>query len=535
MKKRIQIVWFVIFFASVLSAVRIGYLQFVKGNELSEQAANQRWTEILETENRGNITDRHFCSMTAAGEQWLAVVTPSEIQDGNALYRMLRPFCSMTATEFQQNLAGKKIFTVPLTEEPDISQTEGIEFMTVNKRYDSHSPAAHLLGYCSDTVGIAGLEAAYNSILENGGGLSAGVVTDASGKTISEFSSQSNPEKERNLRLTIDSSLQNILEETGKQEISQGATVLLDVSTSDILAMASFPDFDQSDIGASIHAQDGCLVNRSLCAYDAGSVFKIIVAASALEHQIDLEEYTCCGSITIGDKNISCYNGISHGTLTLQEAFAKSCNCYFIELGRRLGPERILETAEKFGVGTCYQLFENSGEQADSAGYAEKYSDGDVANLSIGQGTVMITPLRAAEFSAIIASGGLRRTVNLVHSITDGNQNTIQKISTVKQERILSKETAQALQSMMVMTTLSGTAESLSLDDYGGAGCKTGTAETGWSEGEQTKVHSWITGFFPAEHPKYALCIFVENGYRNGISASRIFEKIIKQISNHSL
>ncbi len=535
MNRKAKIAGMVLLGVFSLLAVRIGYLQLVQGNELSEEAANQRWTEVLGQGNRGNITDRHFCSMTSAGEQWLAVITPTQVEDGNALYRQLHPFCSWTASEFQQKLAGKQIFTVPLTEEPDFSQTPGLEIAASNKRYDAESVAAHLLGYCNGAEGITGLEAAYDDILTKGSGISIGAVTDASGQTITDFSSHENPEQERNLRLTIDATFQNILEETGKKKIQHGAAVLLDVHTSDILAMASFPDFDQSNITPSVTSSDGNLLNRALCAYDAGSVFKIVVAAAALETNTELGWYTCNGSVTIGEKTVSCYNGIAHGELTLPEAFAKSCNCYFIELGRKIGADAILDMAEKFGIGSPYRLFENSGEQTDSAGERGNYFEGEIANLSIGQGKVMLTPLRVAEFSAIVASGGLRHRVNLVHSVTDGNQKTIQKISSFKQERILSKETAEFLQSMMVMTTLSGTAQSLSLDHLGGAGCKTGTAQTGWSDGETTKVHSWITGFFPAEHPKYALCIFVENGENENVSASEIFKKTVQQIVNKSL
>ncbi|MBE7042618.1 MAG: penicillin-binding protein 2 [Ruminococcaceae bacterium] len=530
MNKKVTITGICLLGIFSLLAVRIGYLQLVRGEKLSEDAANQRWTEVLNQGNRGNITDRHFFSMTNAGEQWLAVVTPAEVENNDALYRQLAPFCSWTASEFQQKLAKNQIFTVPLTEEPDFSVTEGLETVVTNKRYDFNSPASHLLGYCNGGEGVSGLEAAYDTVLAMGGGISVGAVTDASGKIITDLSSHESPEQERNLRLTIDATLQNVIEETGKKEIPQGAAVLLDLHTSDILAMASFPDFDQSDISKAVSSSDGSMVNRALCAYDAGSVFKIIVAAAALEHGEDLGWYTCNGSVSVGDMSVSGYHHIAHGDLTLPEAFAKSCNCYFITLGQKLGAEKILDMAEKFGIGTPYHLFKNSGEQKDSAGEKEDYFEGELANLSIGQGQVMLTPLRVAEFSAIVASGGIRHKVNLVHSVTDGNQKTIKKISSFKQERVISKETAEFLKSMMVMTTLSGTAQTLSLDSIGGAGCKTGTAQTGWSEGETTKVHSWITGFFPAEHPKYALCIFVENGENNGISASHVFEKIIKKI-----
>lgn len=513
-----------------LLAVRLGYLQLVRGEDLSEEAARQRWVEVLEQSARGEITDRHFCSLTQAGEQWIAVVSPDQVQDGAALYRQLQPFCNWTAGEFLQKLSGERIFSVSLQEEPDFSQTAGLEVAATNQRYGPGSVAEHVLGYCSGSEGAAGLEAAYNEVLAEGGGISAGAVTNAAGQTISEFSMQEKPEKERSLRLTLDASFQNIIEQTGRDMIRCGAAVLLDVHSSDVLAMASFPNFDPSNVAEAVSSEDGAMVNRALCAYDAGSIFKIVVAAAALEEGLDPGWYNCTGSVTIGDSKVSCYNGIAHGQLSLPEAFGKSCNCYFIQLGRELGADKILDMADKFGIGTQYDLFENSGEQQDSAGERKQYYDGEIANLSIGQGQVMLTPLRGAELAAVVASGGMRHKVNLVDCITDGNQKILQQISSFQRERVLSKETAQTLQSMMYLTTASGTAKSMDLDSLGGAGCKTGTAQTGWGEGEDNKVHSWITGFFPAQNPRYALCVFVENGENEGVSASKVFERIAKQI-----
>lgn len=516
----------------VLLAVRLGYLQLVRGETLSEEAARQRWVEVMEQGNRGDITDRHFCSLTQAGEQWTAVVTPNQVEDGAALYRQLKPFCSWSAGEFLQKLSGGQIFTVPLQEEPDFSETKGLETAVTAKRYCKDSVAEHVLGYCSGAEGAAGLELAYDDVLADGGGLSAGVEADATGQKITEFSIQEEPEQERNVRLTLDASLQNIVEQTGKDMIHCGAAVLLEVSTSDVLAMASFPAFDPSDVTQAISSPDGAMVNRALCAYDAGSVFKIVMAAAALEEGVDLGWYRCNGSVEIGESGtrVSCYNGIAHGEVSLPEAFCKSCNCYFIELGQRLGADRILDMAEKFGIGSAYDLFHSSGEQQDGAGERRAYYDGEIANMSIGQGQVMLTPLRGAELSAIVASGGIRHKVNLVDCITDGNQKVIRQIAEFQRQRVIKKETAQLLQSMMYMTTVSGTAKNMELDSLGGAGCKTGTAQTGWGEGEDNKVHSWITGFFPAQNPRYALCVFVENGENEGVSASRVFERIAKQI-----
>ena len=515
-----------------LLAVRLGYLQLVRGEDLSEQAAKQRWVEVLEQSSRGDITDRHFCSLTQAGEQWVAVVSPDQVEDGAALYRQLEPFCSWTAGEFLQKLSGDRIFTVPLEEEPDFSETKGLETAVTTKRYHEDSVAEHVLGYCNGSEGVAGLESAYNDILSEGGGITAGAETDAAGQKISEFSLQEEPEKEQNIRLTLDATLQNIVEQTGEEMIHCGAAVLLDVSSSDVLAMASFPAFDPSNVEQAVSSPDGALVNRALCSYDAGSVFKIVVAVAALEEGIDIGWYNCSGAVSIGDSGtkVSCYNGIAHGEVSLPEAFCKSCNCYFIELGKQLGSDKILDMAEKFGVGSMYNLFENSGEQQDSAGERRNYYDGEIANLSIGQGQVMLTPLRVAELSAVVASGGVRHKVNLVDCIMDGNQKVLQRIAEFQKERVLKKETAQMLQSMMYMTTVSGTAKNMKLDELGGAGCKTGTAQTGWGEGEDNKVHSWITGFFPVQNPRYALCIFVENGENEGVSASQVFERIAMQI-----
>lgn len=530
MNKRIKLFFTVSLLLVGALTARTGYLQLAKGQELSEQAAAQRFAQVLETENRGDITDRHFCALTHAGETPVAIVTPDLTEDGATLYRALQPYCSLSAEDFLQKLAAGRMFSVPLTREPDLPPLPGLAIASVSKRYGSESVGEHFLGYCSHGAGAAGLEAAFDPVLKEGSGQKAGRETDAAGRTMSDLTLEQNPARQRNLRLTVDARLQNIVETAGRSYLHCGAAVLLDVRTFDILAMASFPGFDPSDIAVGLSSPDGAMVNRALCAYDAGSVFKIVVTAAALEEGVDLGRYCCTGSVPVGDTTVSCYNRIAHGEESLPEAFAKSCNCYFIRLGEELGADKILTMAERFGIGEPHKLYENSGEQTDTAGERGTYYPGELANLSIGQGSVALTPLRGAELAAVVASGGMRTRVNLTESITDGNQKTVQPLSTHERERILSRDTAAMLQAMMYTTTATGTARQLELDSLGGAGCKTGTAQTGWGEGEQNKVHSWITGFFPADHPRYALCVFSENGANEDRPAAPVFAEIARQL-----
>lgn len=536
MEKRVKITLTATLLIFALLVSRIWYLQIVKGETLTQEAVAQRRISVVETGVRGAILDTNFYPLTSSEFVPMAVISPDKVNNPEIVYKSLSPYSKMEEEKFKEKIKLQIPFCVYLTDYPLSPPFTGVEYMWGQNRYSKDSVAKHILGYYreDENVGAAGLELAFDDILRESSAKNIGVITDARLQEIDGmgFKVTGDKAEERSLKLTLDVSCQNIVEEIAKRSIPKGAVVLLDVENSNILAMVSQPQFDQGDVASYMNSSDGELLNRALCAFDAGSIFKIVVSAAALENGISTldDPYHCAGAVQIGDKRITCFDGRAHGDVNFFESFTRSCNSFFITIGEKMGIEPILDMAKRFGLGVTNQLYEGSQEQAGGVTKRDKYYSGDIANISIGQGDVMVTPLQAAQLSAIVASGGIRHSINLVDSVVDGNRKAVESYLDKEEERVISRETAEKIQSMMYFTTVVGTAKAANLDLYGGVACKTGTAETGWMENGKTKVHSWITGFFPADSPRYAMAVLVENGQTEGVSATPIFHEIAQRI-----
>ncbi len=147
----------------------------------------------------------------------------------------------------------------------------------------------------------------------------------------------------------------------------------------------------------------------------------------------------------------------------------------------------------------------------------------------------MLTPLQVSNIIATIANGGIKNTVNIVDSIVDSEGNTVEKIKKQKGERILSKEICDNIKSFMEEVTINGTGTNANLDAYGGAGGKTGSAETGQVIDGEKVVHAWFAGYFPKTNPKYSIVVFIEDGKSGGNVAAPIFKEIAKNIIEKGL
>ena len=232
------------------------------------------------------------------------------------------------------------------------------------------------------------------------------------------------------------------------------AVVILDASDGGVAAMACTPSFDPNDVGTHLESDGDELVNKATQGeYAPGSVFKIAVAAAALENGVDIDcSYDCTGSVSVGDLQVKCETGgdDGHGSIGFEDAFAQSCNSFFIKLGQEIGADDIIETAQKLGLGKKAL----TGYPQESAGHlmtsGERSGDA-IANLSIGQGETLVTPLQVAHMTGIIASGGIDRGVHMLMEEEAGN------------ERVISGKTAGAIAAMMEKTTESGTGSGLDM------------------------------------------------------------------------
>ncbi|NCC67481.1 MAG: penicillin-binding protein 2, partial [Clostridia bacterium] len=293
------------------------------------------------------------------------------------------------------------------------------------------------------------------------------------------------------VRLSIDSDLNKVAYQAlyGRR----GAVIVSNYETGEILCMVSSPSYDPSTtVDLSSSAYEGVYLNRAIGAtYTPGSVFKIVTLIAAIETLPDLDSmsFTCNGSVQVGGDIVTCTG--THGTQTIEEAFAHSCNCAFSELAQKLGAETLAQYVEKLGITQSFLL--NGAET--KAGSFEKAEDG-TSNLSwsaIGQYTDLVSPYAMLRIVSAVANGGIVIEPTLLKN--GGTEKT----------QLMEKSTADKVAAMMNynVTYAYGQSRFPGLD----ISAKTGTAEVG--DGTD---NAWFVGFLNDEDHPYAFTVIIEKG-----------------------
>lgn len=485
-----------IFLLCVL-CLRLGELAIINGKSLKTMAQMQQ-QRTLDLENiRGDITDRNGKKFTGEDKETLYLD-----ETGNVLRQ--RPDDYILKFEKEKR-------------SPDV--------------------AKHLIGYTSaDGEGKSGLEKLFNKELMSKEKLKLSYLADATGRPYGDVRLQTDEAKSKSeIKLTLDKEMQIKAEEIMDKYIEKGALVILDVKSFDVLAMVSRPGFNEEKLLSYEASSDGELLNRALMKYNAGSVFKIVTASAALEKDSDYHKryFDCRGSYDLQDGHIfGCNKKDGHGILYFPEAFAKSCNCSFYVTGLETGGEDIIQMAKKFGIGG--KLLNADLEDAfGNLPQRSIYSKAEILNISIGQGEILITPLECAVMAATVANSGIKKEVNIVDGIKNGEK--YKSLRKKGEKRVISEETALLLSDMMRSCVTSGTAV-LARDSIAEISGKTGSAESGWIKDGKPMVHGWFCGFFPSSKPKYAMAILSEGGESGSKSCVAPFvEMADKIIKNYTL
>lgn len=543
--RRLKACRFVFLFLLIMIAVKLFNIQAITGQQYSTEAAMQQSRNRIIYRERGDILDRNGISFTGRDTYWKAILQPVTLLNNPNALRIITDVLGFDAAYLKEQLSKDNLpyitnITAAQARAISDSSLTGISVIDLRKRYNEHTLAAHILGYVDESgaEGLAGIEKAYQNTLKRGGGVYAGILADAGNSYMDEFGYRiwNSMGKERlNIQLTLDYHLQSIVESTMDHMVDKGAVVLLDILNGDILAISSRPDFNPSNINPSLSDEEQPLFNRALGTYIPGSIFKMITAAAALENNFSPDVmYNCPGYVDLGGLKMKCtsYDEGGHGNINMVQAFARSCNSYFINLGMEVGRDKILAMADKFGLGRKTGL-ENEGIE-ESAGILPSYignaSPAEIGNISIGQGEILVSPIQAANIASVIANGGLLHDVSLIKAIVNSQGEKVRNVSVPKWSRAISKETAAALQGMMLLTVQSGTGKWADIGGHGGSAGKTGSAETGWVKDNRNILHAWFSGYFPVDCPRYALCVFIEDGQSGSSSAAPIFAEISAQI-----
>lgn len=297
--------------------------------------------------------------------------------------------------------------------------------------------------------------------------------------------------------------------------------------------MASFPDFDPTNVAAYMNDPDSPLINRALSAYSVGSIFKLVTASAALEQGISPEySYTCTGSANVFGQLFNCHKWGGHGEIDMQTAVVKSCNTYFIALSEYLNKEKYIQTARDLGFGQGTELCE---EIASAAGTLQTVQDIEVpaerANMSFGQGKLTATPLQICRMTAAIANNGVINEPVLIKGICGGDGN-VEYCDIIPRKRVLSYETVKKLKSFMYHTVRAD--NSMSKPEKVSAAGKTSTAQTGSFDDNGNEIlNCWFTGYFPFHNPEYAVTVISEGGVSGNVTCGPVFKQIADETTEY--
>ena len=416
------------------------------------------------------------------------------------------------------------------------SRTEYIQTpngkISIPRRYDTLSLSRHIIGSVrSDGVGQGGLEEMYDHILRSGGEIRLNSLNDGSGKPIANFYKKSleiRNSNDNSLLLTLDYHIQKIAEQELQKSGLKGAVCIMDSYSFSPLALATRKNYDQNSMGKYLNSDEGEFLERCTTTYDAGSIFKIITASSVLENNIVTEDFLveCKGRTNIDGVEFACHKKEGHGTLNMEQAFAKSCNIYFYELGNLTGIKNIYDTMNDFSLGQ--KILNLPWEQKGNTDILSNTHPNQIANISIGQGNLLMSPIQAVNMVNIIANDGIMKKSHLVSGIVGDDGVLKEDFRVYDEKRVISSSTSQKIKQMMRSVMLYGTGSDYNIKQTKIC-AKTGTAETGWKDGVSTMTHGWFVGFFPMEKPRYSIAVFLENG-KSGYNAGMVFESITKEL-----
>ena len=438
---------------------------------------------------------------------------------------------------------------------------------TPTRQYPPEALAAHLFGYVGQAdeeqvkaeglsrnaiVGRVGVEKVYNSLLMGEDGARS-VVVNSLGREIRELD-KVDPTEGRRVQLTIDLDLQKAAEDGFRHAGFNGAALIMDPRTGEVLVHASLPAYDPNDFAAGIKSatwnalnQDKLrpLNNRVLQGrYSPGSTFKIVVAVAAMEEGLVGPDHriSCSGGANFYGRYYKCHLKGGHGSVDMRHAMEKSCNVYFYTLGNMLGVDKIYKWAEKLGLAgktgidlpnEQESLVPNTAWKLKRTG--ERWYPGETISVAIGQGQVWVTPASLANMIATVANGGTRITPHVVKAIDEGKGWKPVPLSAVADKVAFKPATLAALHDgLWMVINAAGTGRRGRVEGRDVSG-KTGTAQVISNEGRararntgrDLRDHGWFVFFAPKDNPQIAGVIFGEHnehGYLGAPIAKHVIE-----------
>lgn len=498
----------------------------------ADASYNARRASVWVQNVRGNLYDRNLTPLLDQKDAFALFIEPQYFVDNPTKTAEFIKAYDLSEQSFLEKIAKKEPFCVIVDHLN--GEYHGVKAYPVKTRYGDDQILPHVIGYTDQKgeSGLAGAEKTFDKYLKTGEKTTVSYVPDAVGSSISGLGSALSEPKNKTKKgvvLTIDLETQKKLEETADLYLPAGAAIVTEVQSGDILAIVSRPDFEPGSLSAALKGENSEMLNRAFTPYNLGSIFKCPVVLNALSSGTSTgRTYTCTGSITVGGRTFACHREEGHGTIGMEKALALSCNPYFISL---LCESK--DAAGVLGLAKRLGLFEETklapGYVIPVGSYPEKiYEDvpAFLANLAIGQGEILASPIQVAEMMNTIASGGVHRRLNLFSSLVNDNQNVVESLRSIDENRVVSEKTAKGLWNMLFMAVDEGTGGGARIEGLAIAG-KTSSAETGWKKSDGTlMLQGWFSGFFPLDEPKYTITVLAEDAQSGNRSAAPVFREM---------
>lgn len=572
----------------LLLVFRIAFIQFIQGSDLKQQMYNQLITNRTISPKRGTIYDSTGKALAISADVDTISIVPSSIvvydkandkideeKTKNIKESLSKALSEIFELNYDETLekvsSDSNYITIARKVEKDkvdklkewMKKEEfysGINISEDTKRYYPYNNlASSLIGFCgTDNDGLEGLEKAWDDVLTG----TPGKVTTAQ-DAIQEFIPDNNQtyipaENGSDITLTIDANIQSIVEKYLKQacidnKCTRGGNVIaMDPKTGDILAMATYPDYNLNtpfEMPASVTEKTWKSMtseeqyntiyelfrNRAISdTYEPGSVFKVITASIALEENLAIPDkadvYYCKGYQTVYGTTINCAYRIKHGHESLREAFAVSCNPAFIQISEKIGAT----TSYKYY--NAYGFFEKTGintvGEADSIFW--KLNDVgpiELATMSFGQ-RFKITPIQMATAVCAVANNGVLIKPRIVKEIKNTDTGAITTINTAAVRQVISKTTAETMMDLLETVVTDGSGKYAKIKGYSIAG-KTGTSEPDYNKNEGYTAS--FVAISPTENPELVLLVTLYDpqgpkGYSGNTVAAPVAAQMLKEI-----
>lgn len=583
-KLRIALIITILLFIALL--IRIGFLQFVEGGSLKEQAYNQQAINQIISPKRGNIYDSTGKALAIGAQVDTITINPAKIskstEEDTKEYKekVAKGLSEIFELDYNETLekvsSTSQVETIIKKVEQD-KVSELKEWMKENKisvginidadtnrYYPYGTVASSVIGFCgSDNQGLSGIESKWDSVLTG----TPGKIVSSKGGDQKEIpnagESYISAENGSDLTLTIDLNIQTIVEKYLKQAVDDngcnrgGNVIVMNPKNGDILAMASYPDYDLNSPytpnatlaktydSLSSEEKSEALYrmwsNKSVAdTYEPGSVFKVITASVALEENITSTDiagdFTCKGYEEFADASqtqpvrINCWATTPHGELSLRDALAKSCNPSFMQLGKRIGTQTLYKYYEAYGLfrSTNSGLY---GEQSSIFTPLNKVGPVELATMSFGQ-RLNVTPLQMITAISCIANDGKLLQPRIVKEIKNTDTGSVSEIPISEVRQVISKSTAQKVKSMMESVVTDGSGRHAAVPGYS-IGGKTGTSEPPYNKPEEGYVASYVA-IAPVEDTQLVLLLTLydppENNHQGGSLAGPVVNQMLTEI-----